>query len=73
MKAGESLVDLMAPMTSTKASMVDSLVAPMDGFDGFDGGSDGSVGGSVGGIDGFDGLDGGGVGLAEADDSRVQK
>ena len=30
MKAGESLVDLMAPMTSTMASMVDSLVAPLD-------------------------------------------
>ena len=30
MKAGESLVDLMAPMTSTMASMVDSLVVPLD-------------------------------------------
>ena len=30
MKAGESLVDLMTPMTSTMASMVDSLVAPLD-------------------------------------------
>ena len=29
-KAGESLVDLMAPMTSTMASMVDSLVAPLE-------------------------------------------
>ena len=30
MKAGESLVDLMAPMTSTVASMVASWVAPME-------------------------------------------
>ena len=30
MKARESLVDLMAPMTSTVASMVASLVAPME-------------------------------------------
>ena len=29
-KAGESLVDLMAPMTSTVASMVASWVAPME-------------------------------------------
>ena len=30
MKAGESLVDLMAPMTSTVTSMVASWVAPME-------------------------------------------
>ena len=30
MKEDESLVDLMAPMTSTMASVVDSLVAPME-------------------------------------------
>ena len=30
MKEDESLVDLMAPMTSTMASTVDSLVAPLD-------------------------------------------
>ena len=37
-------------------------VEMLSGFEGFGGG-----------FDGFDGLDGGGVGLVDADDSRVQK
>ena len=49
MQAGESLVDLMAPMTfkvafdgSFVAGSYGCFVGGSDGFDGFDGGSDGS-------------------------------
>ena len=69
MKAGESLVDLTALMTSTVASMVaswGSCGGVVGGSGGFDGGFDGFDGGS-------DGSGGGGAGWVEADDSRVQK
>ena len=84
MKAGESLVDFTALMTSTVALMVASWVDPMEAS--LEAPVDSMVASMasmasmvapmapvVGGFDGFDGLDGGGAGWVEADDSRVQK
>ena len=68
MKAGESLVDLMAPMTSTMSIdgrfIGGSCGCFVGGADGFDGGFDGGFEGFVGGFDGrvqkcFDGSFGG--------------